>query len=52
MGDPKGSLAMEHLKMSKFIYALDPTLHGKVLRKNPINFKKTLCIALKKEAPI
>ena len=50
LGDPKGSLAMEHLKMSKFIYTLNPTLHGKVLSKNPSNFKEALRIALRKEA--
>ena len=53
MGDPKGSFAMEHLKnLSKFIYALDPTLRGKVLSKNPSNFKEALCIAMKKEASL
>ena len=51
-GDPKGSLAMEHLKMSKFIYTLDSSLRGKVLSKNPSNFKEALRIALKKEASL
>ena len=30
VGDHEGLLTMKHLKMSKFIYALDLTLHGKL----------------------
>jgi len=52
MVDSKSSMAMEHLKMSRFVMALVPGLRGKVLSKDPTSFQEALRIALKKEAAL